>query len=404
MEFEFSEKEEALRREVQEFLADPEMVTDELLQEVRRDTHGARRGPEERKFYNRLKERGWVAISWPKEYGGQGGSRIDQYIVEEELTRAGFSVGRGGGGVPAIAANGTPEQKEKFVRPALDDDVYFASGYTEPAAGADLAGLKTTAVRDGDDFVINGQKVFCSAAHFCTHIYLMVRTDPQAERHSGISIFLVPIDTPGITVRPLWTVQNDPTAPPNTTYHHARTNEVFLDNVRVPAAAMLGKENEGWRLGQSGLNLDRVGAARYYSSVHLTEDAINLVRNDKDAGGRIREHAASRDMLVQLWIEAQVCRLFTMRSMTIVESGNTFSYEGSAEKVFAPEHAVKATEIIANLMGPYAQLLRTSPEAVEDGLYAHNLLGAYQSGVNHGSVQVMRDQMARRGLGLPSNR
>jgi alkylation response protein AidB-like acyl-CoA dehydrogenase len=402
MEFLYTEEEETLRREVQEFIADN--MDAELRAEVSKHEYQLRRGPKTREFYKRLAERKWLAIAWPVEWGGQGGSRIHQYIVEEELVRAGLPVTRGGGGVPAIAARGTEEQKDTFIRAAVNDDIYFALGFTEPDAGADLAGLKTRAVRDGDEYVINGQKLYTSGAHFATHIYMMVRTDPEAERHSGLSILLVPVDTPGITITPLWTVQNDPEAPPGTTYGTSRTNTVYLDNVRVPVSALLGKENEGWSIGQSGLNLDRVGAGRYLTSVHLTEDVVSLVRNDDEIGARLREDPVARDALAELWIEGQVCRLFTMRSMSIAERDGKFTYEGSAEKVWAPEHGVRATERVSQLLGPHAQLLNGSPDAIEDGMFAHNLLGAYQSGINHGSVQIMRDQVARRGLGMPRSR
>jgi alkylation response protein AidB-like acyl-CoA dehydrogenase len=138
--------------------------------------------------------------------------------------------------------------------------------------------------------------------------------------------------------------------------------------------------------------------------VDLTEDAVNLARNDEEFGAQLRDDPVARDALAELWIEAQVCRLFTMRSMSIAERDGKFTYEGSAEKVWAPEHAVRATERIAQLLGPYAQLLHGSEDAIEGGLFAHNLLGAYQSGINHGSVQLMRDQVARRGLGMPRSR
>jgi len=400
--FAYTKEQEALRQAVIAFI--DENVDDELRGELVREEFQRRRGPRTREFYARLTERGWMAISWPREFGGQGGSRIDQYIVEEELARAGLPITRGGGGVPAIAAHGTPEQKSEFIKPAVNDDVYFALGFTEPDAGADLAGISCRAVRDGDDYIVNGQKMFTSAAHDATHIYLMVRTDPEAERHSGLSILLVPIATPGITVTPLRTVQNDPVAPPGTTYGTPRTNMVYFDDVRVPVSARLGAENAGWSIGQSGLNLDRVGANRYLISVHLTEDVVNLARDDEQVGARLAADPVARDTLAELWIEAQVCRLFTMRSMSMAERGEPFTYQASAEKVWAPEHGVKATEQVAQLLGPLAQLLNGSADAVESGLFAHNLLGAYQSGINHGSVQLMRDQVARKGLGLPRSR
>jgi alkylation response protein AidB-like acyl-CoA dehydrogenase len=256
-------------------------------------------------------------------------------------------------------------------------------------------------VRDGDEFVINGQKMYTSAAHYATHLYLMARTDPDAPRHRGISIFLVPMDAPGITVRPLWTIQSDPPAPLGTTYGMARTNETFFEDVRVPASALLGEENTGWYVGAMGLNLDRVGASRYLISVRRDEDIVNWVKENDLHGAGPGQDPAVRDRLAELWIEAQVCRLMTMRSMSLVERGGNFTYEGSAEKVWAPDHGVKTTETIAQILGPYGQLLHGSEDAIEDGIFAHNLLGAFQSGINHGSAQVMRDQVARRGLGMP---
>ncbi|MEE8464977.1 MAG: acyl-CoA dehydrogenase family protein, partial [Dehalococcoidia bacterium] len=310
-------------------------------------------------------------------------------------------VGGAGSGAPAILAAGTEEQKEYFIPGMIRGEIIFALGFTEPQAGADLAGLQCRAVRDGDDYVINGQKMYTSAAHYASHIYMMCRTDPDAPRHKGISIFLIPMDTPGITVRPLWTIQNDPPAPPGTTYGMARTNETFFENVRIPASCLLGEENEGWYVGAMGLNLDRVGASRYLISVRRDEDIVNWVKENDFGGHSPAEDPAVRDKLAELWTEAQVCRLMTMRSMSLVNRGGTFTYEGSAEKVWAPEHGVKTTEAISQILGPYAQLLNGSPEAIEDGLYAHNLMGSFQSGINHGSVQIMRDQMARRGLGMP---
>ena len=398
MDFAYTPEQEALRQEVQRFIE--ENVTPEILEEV--EESGLRsRGPLTRELYRKIAERGWIGISWPNEYGGQGGSRIDQYIVEEEFGRIGIETGGAGSGAPAILAAGTEEQKKYFLPGLIRGEISFALGFTEPQAGADLAGLQCRAVRDGDEYVINGQKMFTTRAHSASHIYLMARTDPDAPRHRGISIFLVPMDTPGITVRPLWTIQNDPPAPRGTTYGDRRTNEVFFEDVHVPASCMLGEENTGWYVGAMGLNLDRVGAARYLISVQRDEDIINWVKeHDLDGYGPAQDPAV-RDRLAELWIEAQVCRLMTMRSMSLVERGGNFTYEGSAEKVWAPEHGVKTTETIAQILGAYGQLLNGSEDAIESGVFAHNLMGAFQSGINHGSVQVMKDQVARRGLGLP---
>ncbi|MDP7200121.1 MAG: acyl-CoA dehydrogenase family protein [Dehalococcoidia bacterium] len=398
MDFGFATKQEDLRQDVRQFIK--ENVTPEVLSEIE-DTLEGGRGPNLRALQKKAADRGWMGISWPKEYGGQGGSRLNQYIVEEEFARVGVTMGSAGSGAPAILAAGTEEQKKYFLPGLINGEITFALGFTEPQAGADLAGLQCRAVKDGDDYVINGQKMYTSSAHYATHVYLMCRTDPDAPRHRGISIFLVPMDTPGITVRPLWTIQSDPPAPTGTTYGNKRTNETFYEDVRVPASALLGEENRGWYVGAMGLNLDRVGANRYLISVRRDEDIINWVKENKMDGHSLTEDPAVRDKLAELWIEAQVCRLMTMRSMSIVEHGGHFTYEGSAEKVWAPEHGVKTTEAISQILGPYAQLLSSSEDNIEDGLFAHNLMGAFESGINHGSVQVMRDQVARRGLGMP---
>jgi len=405
MDFGFTPEQEALRRDVQAFIA--ENLTPEVLAEMDGLSEGfgvrpgRARGGHVEKLFAKIGARGWLGISYPKEYGGRDGDRISQYIVEEEFARADIAVGLGGSGGPAILAAGTEEQKRHFVPKLISGEYSFALGFTEPHAGADLASLQCRAVRDGDEYVINGQKMYTSAAHVATHMYLMARTNPNVPKHRGISIFLFPMDTPGVTVRPLWTIQNEPRAPIGTTYGTPRTNETFFDDVRIPASALLGRENEGWKVGAMGLNLDRVGAARYLISVRRDEDIVNFVKSNRFDGYSPAQDPAIRDKIAELWIEAQVCRLMTMRSMSIVEHGGNFTYEGSAEKVWAPEHGVRTTEAIAQMLGPYGQLLNGSPDAVERGIFAHNLMGSFQSGINHGSVQVMRDQVARRGLDMP---
>ena len=408
MDFGFTPEQEALRREVRAFIA--EHMTPEVIAEMEGQSEGfgvsrsTARGPLVNELFRKIAERGWLGISYPKEYGGQDGGRISQYVVEEEFARVNIAVGLAGSGAPAILAAGTEEQKRHFIPRLISGEYSFALGFTEPQAGADLASLQCRAVRDGDEYVINGQKMYTSAAHTATHIYLMARTNPDVPKHQGISIFLIPMDTPGITVRPLWTIQNDPPAPLGTTYGTSRTNETFFDDVRVPKTTLLGAENQGWGVGSMGLNLDRVGAARYLISVRRDEDIVNWVKENRFNGYSPGDDPAIRDKIAELWIEAQVCRLMTMRSMSIVEHGGNFTYEGSAEKVWSPEHGVRTSEAITQMLGPYGQLLNGSPRAIEKGIFAHNLMGAFQSGINHGSVQVMRDQVARRGLGLPSGR
>ncbi|MBI4311242.1 MAG: acyl-CoA dehydrogenase family protein [Chloroflexi bacterium] len=401
MDFGWSKEQQALREEVRSFLNDN--LTPEVVAEMDEGAEGRSRGrgPKTMEFLGKVKQRGWLGISWPKEFGGQGKDRITQYLVEEEMTRNGVSIDQGGSGIPALMAAGTDEQKNYYIPRMINGEITFAQGFTEPSGGADLASLQCRAVEDGDFFVINGQKIFTSSAHVSTHIYLMSRTDPDAPKHRGISILIFALDTPGITVGPLWTIQNDPRAPRGTTYGTPRTNETFYEDVRVPKSSLLGEKNMGWYVGAMGLNLDRVGAGRYLMSIRRDEDITNWAKSNTLGDYDMKENQAIRDRIADLWTEAQVCRLMTLRSMSIIEHGGNFTYEGSAEKVWAPEHGVKCTESMVQFFGPYAQLLNGSPDNIESGLYAHNLLGAFQSGINHGSTQIMRDQVARRGLGMP---
>lgn len=399
MDFSFSTEEEQLREKVQTFLA--EHFTLEVRAEYAAGRRGEGWGKLIREFYEKVNEQRWFAWSWPVEYGGGGGNRTAQFVIEEEFFRATGIILGGGTGAPAILAFGTQEQKDAFVPGAIRREIIFCQGYSEPGCGTDLAGIRCRAERAGDKYVVNGQKIFTTNAQSATHIFLMVRTDPESTRSRGLSILLVPMDTPGLTVRPLWTVQNDPKAPFGTTYGEERTNEVFLDNVEVPASCLLGTEGGGWDVARRGLNLDRVGAFRYLMSVQRDEDVVNWLHGDGALQNSLREDPQVRDKIAEMWIEAEVCRLMTMRSISIEQRGGKFTYEGSAEKVFAPEHSVRSTESITQILGPHAQLMNGSPDAIEQGVFAHNLLGAYQSTINHGSVQVMRDQVARIGLGLP---
>lgn len=400
MNFAFSDEENELRTSIQAFIR--EHMTDEIKRELQETVVGQGYSEASLKFLGMIRDRGWSAVSWPKKYGGHARSRIAQFIVEEEFHRAaGLGVGGGGTGAPAILASGTEKQKDEFIPASIRMEIVFCQGYSEPHCGTDLAGIRCRATRVGDKYVINGQKIYTTNAQNSTHIFLMVRTDPQSKRHAGLSVLLVPMNLPGITIRPLWTIQHEPRAPSVTTYAEPRTNEVFFDNVEVSVDALLGEENDGWRVAQRGLNLDRVGARRYLISVMRDEDIVNHLKNGDPASEEKRLDPRVRDKVAELWTEGQVCRLMTMRSLSIEENGGNFVYEGSAEKVFAPEHGVHATEDISQILGPYAQLLNGSPEAIDEGVFAHNLLGAFQSTVNHGSVQVMRDQVARKGLAMP---
>jgi len=399
MDFAFTDDELDLRAQVQAFIR--ENIDDEVLRQLKHERNTGEVLPRARAFFEAVFNHGYFAMSWPRKHGGQARGAMAQFIVEEEFYRATeLRIGGVGSGAPAILDSGTEEQKAYYLPRVIRREFVFAQGYTEPGCGTDLAGIRCRAIRTGDRYVINGQKTYVTDAHVATHIFLMVRTDPASKRHHGLSILLVPMDTPGIDVRPLWTVQNEPEAPLGTTYGERRVNEVYFADVEVSADCLLGAEGDGWSVATRGLNLDRVGAFRFLISTMRDEDVVNLLNSDS-YGISKRDDPVVRDKVAEMWIESQVCRLMTMRSLSIVDNGAAFSYEGSAEKVWGPEHGVRASEAYGQVLGPHAQLLSSSPEAIDQGIFAHNLLGAFQSTVNHGSVHVMRDQIARKGLGMP---
>ena len=388
MDFGYTPQNEAFRQEVRQFIVDN--VTPALRAELAQGRLEGR-GPLTKGLFRKLGSKGWIGMSWPKEYGGQERDLVEQYIFEEEFVRAGIPLDLNNilEQAPAIMRAGTEEQKKYFLPRLVSGEVIFALGYTEPSGGTDLASLRTRAEEDGDEYVINGQKMFTSGAHYCTHVYLMARTDPDLPKHRGISIFLLPIDTPGITVRPLWTLTG------------GRTNEVFLENVRVPKTALLGEKNQGWYVGASALNLGRAGARRYYMYITAFEQMLRLIQEQKAQGHSAADDPAIQDKLAELYCEAQVCRLFTMRSLSMVKHGINPPYEISAEKVWGPEFHARSTEVFTQILGPYAQLWEGSALTPADSEFARQYVGAMVSTFAHRSVQVMRDAIARRGLGLP---
>ncbi len=387
MDFTFSDENESFRAEVREFL--DEHVSPEIVQEMRASAAGEGIGRLTRELIGKIGDRGWIGMSWPEEYGGRNADLIDQYIFEEELARARVPLNLGNfiEQAPAIMHAGTEAQKAYFLPRLVRGEVTFALGYTEPSGGADLASLKTRAVEDEDGFLINGQKVFTTRAEQSSHIYLMARTDPDVQKHKGISIFLVPMDTPGITVRPLWTLPG------------GRTNEVFFEDVRVPKDALLGQKNGGWYIGASALNLGRAGARRYCVYVSPFEDLLRYLRED-EIGRELAADPVVQDKMAQLYCEARVAKLFTMRSLSMVRRGENPPYEISSEKVWGPEFQVRTTEAASQILGDYHQLWE-GDTAPNGGSFPRQYVGAMVSTFGHGSTQVMRTAIARRGLRLP---
>jgi len=336
-----------------------------------------------------LAERGWVAPHWPKEYGGGGLSPMEQFVLNQELARAGAPA-VGGSGLamlgPTIILHGTEDQRRKYLPPILDGEVTWAQGYSEPGAGSDLASLQTRAVRDGDDFVINGQKIWTSGAHAADAIFALVRTDPQAPKHRGISFLLIDdIHTPGITVRPLVDMGGR---------HYF--NEVFFEDVRVPAANVIGELNRGWYVAMTLLDFERSNIGGAVGARRTLHRLLDLIRSDPSlqasmAGSPLRHEIAQR------YIETEVMYQFSLRIISMQNRGQLPNDEASMAKLYNSELSQRLAQTAMQALGLRANLFDDSAAAA----FGHAYLGMVPATIRGGTSEVQRNVIATRGLGLP---
>lgn len=338
----------------------------------------------------KLAARRWTVPAWPREYGGAGMSVVEQFIFNEEMASARAPRGMGGMGVgwvgPAIIAHGTEEQKRAHLPAIAAGQVIWCQGFSEPGAGSDLASLQTRAVRDGDSYVVNGQKIWTSLAHIADWMILLVRTDPLAPKHRGISCLLVDMCTPGITVRPIR----------NMAGHHD-FNEVFLEDVRVPVTNLLGEENRGWYVGASTLDFERSSIA---TSVNLLTAVEELVRFARDRRGQLS--IQTRLALADRAVEAQLARLLSYRIISLQKRGETPAREAAVVKLYTSELDGRIWSTAMCMLGIHGQLLRQERLAVPlDGFVPRNYLYATASTIGGGTSEIQRNVVAQRGLGLP---
>ena len=390
MDFRFTPEQDEWRQEVRSTIES--LITPELREEMEvGDDVGP--GPDGKRFMRALGSRGLLGISWPTEYGGLGRSLMDQYIFSEEiggfggLYTNGTAVNMVG---PTILNVGTDEQRDEWIPKMLSGEVECALGYTEPGAGTDLAGLQTRAVVDGDDYVINGQKLFTSAGHFSSHVWLLARTDTEARKHRGLSVFLVPMDSDGISVRPLWRMDS------------GRTNEVFFDNVRIPRQNLIGEPNRGWYHVAMALDFERVSIGSRYTGLLKRVNKLIKFANETEADGAplSRDHHV-RARFAEIGMKLETVRHFSYRTAWMIDQGIVPNYESSALKIVATDLIQEVADFGFELLGMYGQLTKESPYTLLDG----EMEQAYRSGIflrfGGGANEVQRDIIARRGLGMP---
>jgi len=393
MYLDFTPEQQALRHEIRDYYK--QLFTPELRAafDAEWDEVG---GPVFRHIVGRMGADGWLGIGWPKEYGGQGRSPIEQAIFWDETYRARAPL-------PVIAVNtvgptimqfGTPEQKAELLPKIVRGQLFFAIGYTEPSAGTDLASLKTRAVRDGDEYVINGQKVYTTHANDAEYIWLAARTDPEAAKpHKGISIILVPTNSPGFSVTPIYTLGGE------------RTNATYYDNVRVPITNRVGPENGGWQLITSQLNHERITLAAPGLADRLLDEVWAWAgKAPAPGGGRLIDEPWVQLNLARVYAKLEALKVLNWRSAWSITTGYPNMAEASAVKVMGTEFFVECYRVLLEIVSAAGIVRAGQPGALFGGLLEQAYRGATTLTFGGGVNEVQRDIIAMAGLWLPRSR
>jgi alkylation response protein AidB-like acyl-CoA dehydrogenase len=392
VDFRFTTEQEAFREELREFLREELPTNWEAGDPYGGDGEGDGSSVWElgRRMTAKLAERKWLAMAWPKEYGGLEAPHMQQLIYNEEMA---YRAAPGGGGMgvawvgPAIMLYGSDEQKARFVpRIASGEDVWCTL-YSEPGAGSDLAALETKAVEDGDDFVINGQKIWTSIAQHAQWGWLAARTDPEAPKHKGISTFVVPMDTPGITIRPLVNMAGQ-----------AGFNEVFFDSVRIPKDYLVGELNRGWYHVAVALDFERSGIQAYAGGRRTIERLVRYVQENPET---LRRYPQARLRLADRAVELAAGTNIAYRIPWMQSQGMVPNYEASISKLFGSEFTQRLAGTGLQLLGLFGGLAPGSRYAPLQGQLERAYLNAVASTIAAGTSEVQRGIIATRGLGLP---
>jgi alkylation response protein AidB-like acyl-CoA dehydrogenase len=351
-----------------------------------------------RAWQKKMYEGGWVGISWPKEYGGRGATLMEQTIFIEEMARAsapplinvlGLSLLG-----PTLIAYGTEAQKQRFLANILSADEIWCQGYSEPNAGSDLASLRTEAVLDKDHFVVNGQKTWTSFGHYADWCFGVVRTDPEAAKHKGLTYMLIDMRSPGVTVRPLKQMTGE-----------SEFNEVFFQNVRVPVENVVGEVNGGWEISIATLMFERgtLGASLQITFKRQIERLIELSRRIDHNGRPASEDSSIRQKLAQIYTEIEIFRLNQMRTLTRMARTGVPGPEGSIQKIFWSEMNQRMQQVAMEILGPFGQLTRESEYSIDHGQWAHAYLRSRGNTIEAGTSEIQRNIIGHFVLGLPKS-
>ncbi len=398
MDFRFTPEEEAFRQEVRQF------IEQECPPELRGgDANPLERLPAMVQWRRKLAEKGWLAPAWPKEYGGAGMTIMQQFIYNLETARlrapspmfmAGLGIAVVG---PTLILFGNEEQKKTYLPKILSGEHIWCQGFSEPNAGSDLASLQTSAVRDGDEYVINGQKIWTTVAHLAHYMLLLCRTDPNAPKHKGLSYIIVPMKDekgnpyPGVTVQPLLNMAGT-----------HEFNQVFFENVRVPVKNLVGEENQGWYMAVRTLDIERSNIGSAVGQQQNVEDLIRFVQEARGSGQeRVSLLPSLRYELAERWVETEISLLLSYRVVTMQNRGLIPNYEASATKLYSMELNQRIANTGMKVLGLYGQLARGQKWAPLRGRIEFMYLRSVANTIEGGTSEIQRNVIATRGLGLP---
>lgn len=387
MQIELTSEQRGFRDELRSYF--DSLMTDDLRSELSSGGEGG--GPEFRNAMRRMGRDGLLGLSWPKRYGGQERTAMEQFIFADEIQAAGFpfpflTVNTVG---PILRDHGSEAQRDDFCPRILAGELFFSIGYSEPEAGTDLASLRTRAVRDGDQWVINGQKMWTSLADYADYIWLAARTDPDAPKHAGLSVFLVPTTSPGFSRQPIRTVGG------------VTTNATFYDDVRVPAENLIGGENNGWKLITGQLNHERVSLVTVGRLRRDLRDVAEWATKTVVDGRAVIEREWVRSHLARIHAKSEVLRLMNWKQAWAADDGSSRMGESSMIKVYGSELNIEAYRALLEILGSAGLVQADSPGATLQGrverAYRSSLVLTFGGGTN----EVQRDIVAMAGLGLP---
>lgn len=392
MDFDFSPEERSFAQEVEQFLdvnEDPE-VFDLTRENMAQIVDTSKR----RAFMRKVAERGWLGITWPKDWGGQDGAGVYEYLLNEALAgRGGPQIGKGVGIIgKTLLRHGSEKLKQEFLPKILRNEVEFAVGYSEPDAGSDAASMKLKATRDGDGWRLNGQKTWTTSAHFAEWYWVGARTDPEAPKHFGITLFLVPLDQPGITIRPIWTMGDE------------RTNDVFFDDVFVHDDYVVGDVNRGFQYISEALDLERFTMFMFSPIQQRLDLLCDYVREEKLDGEPLAADPVVRQCIAQLVTQAEVARVLGLRFVAAsMKGGAAPTAEASEYKLYATELSKRLANASMDLGAPGTQLRVRTDDAPMKGRAESTYRYTVIDTIGGGTSEVQKNIISRRKLGLPKN-